>query len=135
MRKPFLPGRSIKIFMREVPMISRHDDLNYQDILQGIKIKTLVFGEKTLMTEFKLKKGSLLPDHAHPFEQTGYLLKGKIVLHIGDNRYEMNQGDSWSIPENIPHKAEIIEDSAALEIFSPVREDYKKYFAKEQLQD
>jgi quercetin dioxygenase-like cupin family protein len=116
-------------------MIARHSDMNYQDVMDGIKIKTLVYGAKTLMTEFILKKGSLLPDHAHPYEQTGYLIKGGIVLHIGESKHELHQGDSWIIPENIPHMAEILEDSVALEVFSPPRSDYKKHLDAKSLAD
>lgn len=90
----------------------------------GIKRKTLVFGEKTLLTEFLLEKGKVLPLHKHPHEQTGYLVSGKIILYIGRDRYEVNPGDSWSIPGNEEHRAEIVEDSVAVEVFAPVREDY-----------
>jgi quercetin dioxygenase-like cupin family protein len=43
---------------------------------------------------------------------------------------EMNPGDCWSVPSNKEHGAETIEESIAIEVFSPVREDYLKYFAK-----
>ena len=111
-------------------MIFRHSESNFREILDGIRIKTLVYGEKTLMVQFLLKKGSILPSHSHPFEQTGYLISGRIVLHIGEKRYEMKPGDGWCIPENIQHKAEIGEDSVALEVFSPAREDYIQYLDK-----
>ena len=76
------------------------------------------------MTEFLLKKGSTLPQHAHPHEQTGYLVTGRIHLSIGSEQYDVQAGDSWCIPGEVEHGAEIIEDSIAIEVFSPVREDY-----------
>jgi quercetin dioxygenase-like cupin family protein len=76
------------------------------------------------MTEFLLKSGSTLPKHAHPHEQTGYLVKGRIRLSIGSAEYDVKQGDSWCIPSGVEHGAEIFEDAIAIEIFSPVREDY-----------
>jgi quercetin dioxygenase-like cupin family protein len=76
------------------------------------------------MTEFKLHKGSILPVHSHPHEQTGYLVKGHIILTIGNEKYEAKPGDSWSIPGGVEHCADIMEDSLAIEVFSPVREDY-----------
>ena len=108
-------------------MFGKHADRNYQMILDGIRIKTLVHGESSLMTEFLLAKDSILPKHSHPFEQTGYLVSGRIILHIGVKKYEMHPGDSWCIPQNIPHQAEILEDSVAVEIFAPTREEYIKY--------
>jgi quercetin dioxygenase-like cupin family protein len=96
----------------------------YIRVADGIERKTLVFGEKTLMTEFRLGKGSRLPLHQHPYEQTGYLVSGRLALVIEGQRYEMTPGSSWSIPGNTEHGAEIVEDSVAVEVFSPIREDY-----------
>ena len=105
-------------------MFERHSESGYHLALMGIEQKTLVYGEKTLMTEFLLKKGSDLPRHSHPHEQTGYLVKGKIRLSIGAEEFEAQPGDSWCIPGGVEHGAEVIEDSVAIEVFSPVREDY-----------
>jgi quercetin dioxygenase-like cupin family protein len=96
----------------------------YIKVADGIERKTLVFGEKTLMTEFRLGKRSRLPFHKHPYEQTGYLVSGHLVLVIAGERHEMTPGDSWSIAGNVEHGAEIVENSVAVEVFSPVREDY-----------
>ena len=108
-------------------MIGRHSADKYIRILEGIRIKTLVHGESTLMTEFQLSKGSILPAHSHPYEQTGYLISGSIRLFIGDRSFDMKPGDSWCIPAGGSHRADIHEDSVALEVFSPPRGDYMKY--------
>ncbi len=111
-------------------MIGRHSDDQYVQVLDGIKIKTLVHGVSSLMTEFKLAGGSMLPAHSHPYEQTGYLVSGSITLFIGESGFPMKPGDSWCIPSGEPHRAEIHADSVALEVFSPPREDYKKYLCE-----
>jgi quercetin dioxygenase-like cupin family protein len=108
-------------------MVYKSADNNFQKVLDGITIKTLVFGEHTLLSEFRMEKGSTLPAHSHPQEQTGRLLKGKIILTIGNEQSEVNPGDCWSIPGNMNHGAEILEESVAIEVFSPVREDYLQY--------
>ena len=105
-------------------MFQKNSQSGYVMALEGIERKTLVYGERTLMTEFVLKKGSTLPRHSHPHEQTGYLVKGRIRLSIGTEDYDAESGDSWCIPSDVEHGAEIIEDSVGLEVFSPVREDY-----------
>ena len=51
-------------------------------------------------------------------------MKGKIGLLIGAEEFEAQPGDSWCIPSGVEHGAEVIEDSVAIEVFSPVREDY-----------
>jgi quercetin dioxygenase-like cupin family protein len=92
--------------------------------LPGVERKTLVHGERTLMTEFRMRKGSTLPAHSHVYEQTGYLVSGHIALTVGGETFDVRPGGSWCIPSNVEHGAAILEDSLALEIFSPVRPDY-----------
>ncbi|KAF5088913.1 cupin domain-containing protein [Methanobacterium aggregans] len=100
------------------------DKKDYIEVSEGIKRKTLVYGSKTLLTEFVLDGGNNLPMHKHLEEQTGYLVSGNIILKIDGEYYNMKPGDSWSIKGNIEHGAEIKEDSVAIEVFSPVRKDY-----------
>lgn len=97
---------------------------NYAQALPGIQRKTLVHGDKTLMVEFRLDKDSVLPRHSHPHEQTGYLVSGRMRLTIGEDQYDLSPGDSWCILPDVEHGAEILEDSVAVEVFAPVREDY-----------
>jgi quercetin dioxygenase-like cupin family protein len=97
----------------------------YHYPLDGVAQKTLVFGEKTLMTEFILEAGSDLPIHKHPHEQTGYLVTGRLKMYIGENDFIAEPGDSWCIGSDVEHGAEALEKSVAVEIFSPVREEYK----------
>ena len=105
-------------------MYQAADNNGYQDVLDKIRMKTLAYGDKTLMVEFRLKKGAKLPGHGHPHEQTGYLVSGQMDLTIGEVTHRINPGDSWCIPGDIQHHAVAHEDSVAIEVFSPVREDY-----------
>ena len=105
-------------------MFTKSNKDGYKQILPGIKIKTMVYGEKSLLSEFRMEQGSQLPFHAHPQEQTGYLIAGRIRLTIGEETFEVEPGDSWSVPGNVLHRAEILADTVAIEVFSPVREDY-----------
>ncbi len=105
-------------------MFYKNDQAGYRDAVPGVTMKTLVHGAKSLCTEFRLKAGHLLPLHAHPQEQTGYLVSGPIRLTIGAETFGVEPGDSWCIPGGVPHGAEVLEDSVAIEVFAPVREDY-----------
>ena len=96
----------------------------YQFPIEGVSQKTLVHGEKTLMAEFELEVGSQLPIHKHPHEQTGYLVKGRLKMFIGEKEFIAEPGDSWCIGSNVDHGAESLEKSVAVEIFSPVRIEY-----------
>lgn len=105
-------------------MYKKADKSGYTDVLDKIKQKTLVYGNKTLMAEFRLERGADLPRHSHPHEQTGYLVSGQLELTIGDETHQVKPGDSWIIAGEVEHNALALADSVAIEVFSPVREDY-----------
>jgi quercetin dioxygenase-like cupin family protein len=104
-------------------MFCKRDAEGYREPFPGILMRTLAHGERTLMAEFIMDAGSDLPLHDHPHEQTGYLVSGALMLRIGDEAYEVGEGDSWTVPGGVPHSAEVLVDSVAVEVFSPVRED------------
>jgi quercetin dioxygenase-like cupin family protein len=105
-------------------VFEKRSDEGYRQPLDGIEQKTLVHGDRTLMVEFRLQKGAALPLHSHPHEQIGYLVKGRIRLTVGADDHDVHPGDSWCIAGGVLHCADIIEESVAVEVFSPVREDY-----------
>ena len=105
-------------------MLRKKDTGEYRQLLDGVHMKTLVYGEKTLMSKFKLAKEARIPFHLHPHEQTGIIISGKLRFKIGDEMFEAETGDSWCIPGGIQHSVEVLENSVVIEVFSPVREDY-----------
>jgi quercetin dioxygenase-like cupin family protein len=105
-------------------MFAKYDGGNFLKPVDGIEMKTFVHGDKSLLARFHLKKGSLLPEHSHPHEQTGFMVSGKMKLFIGEEAFVAEPGDTWCIKGDVIHRAQVIEDSVAIEVFSPVREDY-----------
>ena len=105
-------------------MFNKSSKDGYSKQLEGIERKTLVHGEKTLMAEFKLQKGSIVPLHSHPHEQAGYLVSGQVKFSVDSKEIVCNPGDSWCIQGDEEHSAEALQDSVLVEVFSPVREDY-----------
>ncbi len=54
-------------------------------MLPGVTLKTLTFGERTLLAEVRLEQGASIPMHQHPQEQTGYLVSGSLRFHMGED--------------------------------------------------
>ena len=94
------------------------------EMLPGVRMTTLVHGERTLLAEFRLDAGAVVPLHRHPYEQTGYLVAGRMTFTVAGDRFDAVPGSSWSIPLDVEHGAEVVEDSVVIEVFSPVRDDY-----------
>ncbi|PLY06830.1 MAG: cupin domain-containing protein [Desulfuromonas sp.] len=105
-------------------MFNKKSTTGYEQPLDKIDRKTIAHGEKTLLSEFLLKKGAQIPVHSHPHEQTGYLVVGKVELTIGTDVFIAEPGDAWCIHGGVDHSAGALEDSVIIEAFAPVREDY-----------
>jgi len=108
----------------ETDMFQKKSADRYKLALDKIEMKTLVHGEKTLMVEFRMEKGALLPRHSHPHEQIGYLVSGRREMTIDGKTFPVEPSDSWCIAGEIGHSAAILEDAIAVEVFSPVRDEY-----------
>ncbi len=93
-------------------------------VLDGIDMTPLAWGAQSILVRFDLQQGSAIPSHHHPHEQTGMLVSGRLRLTIGDDTVEAGAGASWSIPGDVPHAAEALSDCVAVELFTPLREDY-----------
>jgi quercetin dioxygenase-like cupin family protein len=107
------------------PGVRHADAAGFLDALEGIKRKTLLDGGRTQIVEFKLARGTVIPLHDHPQEQTGYLVSGRMTLTIGGVDHALKPGDAWTIPGGVAHGAKIAKDSVAIEVFSPPRPDYR----------
>ena len=107
-------------------MIVKAKQEGYKQVLDGVRLKNLVWGEKTHLTEIKFKKGAIVPEHQHPHEQTGYLISGRLKFFSGNEETIALPGDSWTFFGGKKHGAEALEDTVVIELFSPLREDYLK---------
>lgn len=82
-------------------------------------------GEKATFGYIELKKGSVVPIHHHIHEQITYILEGQLDMVIGGVEYSMNAGMYHVIPSDVPHSAIAVTDTKVIDVFGPVREDYK----------
>jgi quercetin dioxygenase-like cupin family protein len=80
-----------------------------------------------MLAHVYLKKGCVVPKHQHENEQLTYILEGALRFWIGgDGKEELvvHAGEVLHIPSNIPHKAEALEDTLDVDVFSPPRWDW-----------
>ena len=113
-----------KINKRIKDMFRKKGTADKRQVMEGAYLSTLVHGEKTLMAQFSIARGSVIPSHSHPHEQTGFMVSGKLRFKVENETMDVESGDSWCIPGDIEHSADALEDSVIIEVFSPVREDY-----------
>ena len=65
-------------------MFRKKGTADKRQLLEGVHLSTLVHGEKTLMGQFSIAKGSAIPPHSHPHEQTGFMVSGMLRFNVAD---------------------------------------------------
>ena len=105
-------------------MIEQASESGFNELLDGVWLKSLTHGSRIHLTEVRFIKGAVVPEHQHPHEQTGYLISGSLRFLGGGEDTVVTPGDCWTFASEVPHGAEALEDSLVIEVFSPIREDY-----------
>jgi quercetin dioxygenase-like cupin family protein len=98
-----------------------------KETVSPLLARRLITGERTMLAHVYLKKGCVVPRHQHDNEQLTYILDGALRFWIGeDERQEMviRAGEVLHIPSNVWHKAEALEDTLDVDIFTPPRQDW-----------
>jgi len=87
--------------------------------------RQFVYGERAMLARLVLRKGAIVPRHSHENEQITYVLEGALRFTMGDGRViTVGAGQVLVIPSNMPHQAEVLEDTIDLDIFDPPRADW-----------
>jgi quercetin dioxygenase-like cupin family protein len=73
----------------------------------------------------EVKAGSELPEHHHVHEQITYIIEGELDMIIAGQACSLKTGMYHIIPSNVPHSAVALVDCKIIDVFNPVREDYK----------
>jgi quercetin dioxygenase-like cupin family protein len=89
--------------------------------------RRLITGDRMMLAHVYLKKGCIVPRHQHENEQLTYVLEGALHFWIGEDEAEqivIRAGEVLHIPSNVWHKAEALEDTLDVDVFSPPRADW-----------
>jgi quercetin dioxygenase-like cupin family protein len=103
--------------------LHRWDEIALEKITEMISQK-IVAGDREMLAQIYLKRGALVPMHAHESEQMTYVLQGALKYHVGAEEIVVREGEVLHIPSRVPHQAEALEDTLELDVFSPVRTDW-----------
>ena len=95
-----------------------------KEVLNDKLARKVISGEKITMPQIFLKKDGVVPLHQHENEQISSVVTGAIRFEIEGKEIVLRAGDVLFIPSNVPHRVVALEDSQALDVFSPVRIDW-----------
>ncbi len=94
--------------------------------LSDVLDRKLITGDRMMLAHVYLKKGAVVPRHSHENEQITYILEGGLRFWIGADESEVIDvlaGEVLHIPSHVLHKAEALEDTLDVDVFSPPRQD------------
>jgi len=98
-----------------------------EEPLSDLLSRRLITGDRMMLAHVYLKKGCVVPRHSHENEQLTYILEGGLRFWIGGDEsqvIDVMAGEVLHIPSHVPHKAEALEDTLDVDIFSPPRQDW-----------
>jgi unsaturated pyranuronate lyase len=104
----------------------RWDDLAKEPLKEDLA-RRLIATERMMLAQVFLEKGCIVPKHSHESEQLTYILEGKLRFWLGENESEVVDvaaGEVLHLPSWLPHKAEALETTLDVDIFSPPRQDW-----------
>ena len=89
--------------------------------------RRLLTGDRVMLAHVRLKKGCIVPRHQHEHEQLSYILQGALKFWIEEDESQeqvVRAQEVLHLPSFVWHKAEALEDTEVLDVFSPPRQDW-----------
>jgi quercetin dioxygenase-like cupin family protein len=98
---------------------SRHN------IFPGVDVFTAA-GERMMLSRAVFEPRAVVEAHSHPHEQVGMVISGRARFIVGDEEQVLGPGDMYLIPGGVTHRVVALDEGLeALDIFHPIREDYR----------
>lgn len=102
-------------FQKEIKKIDMGGGIVRQDVGEGGSMNVL---------HWNMSDGALIKLHHHRQEQFGYIIKGGFEMQVGLEKTRLGAGDSYFIPPNVEHSFLALGDTEAIDVFSPVKDDF-----------
>lgn len=96
-----------------------------EEQLNPLISRRVIHTDRMTVCRIRLKKGAVVPRHSHENEQVTVLEQGMLRFLFDDGDQIVRAGETLTIPPSAPHRVEALEDSLAMDLFSPAREDWK----------
>jgi quercetin dioxygenase-like cupin family protein len=96
------------------------------EISAGVQRRTLVWGQNSMLVEWRMKAGTLIPsDQNSEMEEAGYVVSGQVQMKMGDQSVILKAGGGFLAPFRTEHRIDALEDSIVVVMFSPPEEEWK----------
>jgi quercetin dioxygenase-like cupin family protein len=86
--------------------------------------RQVIHSSRLTIARIGLAAGGTVPTHAHPNEQVMNIISGRLKVILDGTTTVLHAGQTLVIPPDAPHSVEALEDTVAVDVFSPAREDW-----------
>lgn len=86
--------------------------------------RQFVTGTNVMVARIGLKKGAVVPEHSHFHEQITQVIEGELLFCVDGSEQTVRAGEILCIPPHLRHGVVAVEDSVAVDIFNPPRQDW-----------
>jgi quercetin dioxygenase-like cupin family protein len=100
------------------------EDVTPREVQPGHRAR-FVHADRMTVAHWRIAAGSTIPEHDHPHEQIVNVLEGKYELTVAGKSLTLEPGMVVVIPGGVRHSGRALADSYLLDVFCPVREDYR----------
>jgi quercetin dioxygenase-like cupin family protein len=84
-----------------------------------------VHSERMTFARWRIEAGATLPEHSHMHEQVVHTYSGELELVVDGVTHRLTAGTVLVIPPNAPHSGRALAECDVMDVFAPVREDYR----------
>jgi quercetin dioxygenase-like cupin family protein len=95
-----------------------------REIVPGFTAR-FVHSEHMTFSYWQVKEGAVLPEHSHPHEQVANLIAGRFEMTVAGEVKIIEPGMVAVIPPETKHSGRALTDCYILDVFYPLREDYR----------
>jgi quercetin dioxygenase-like cupin family protein len=92
----------------------------------GMIRQVLAHSDAIMLVRHYFDHGWVGARHSHPHHQLVYVVKGALRVDVGGETFDVFAGDSFVVDGDVEHQASALEASEVLDVFTPVREDYRE---------
>jgi len=100
------------------------EELTERVVPSGFRAK-FVHSENVTVSYWTVKAGAALPEHAHPHEQITNMLEGTFEMIVDGEPQTLKANMVTVIPSNVSYSGTALTDCKIIDVFYPVREDYR----------
>jgi quercetin dioxygenase-like cupin family protein len=99
-------------------------EIEWKEPVSGFKAR-FVHSENITLAYWDIEAEASLPEHSHPHEQITNVIEGEIELIVDGVAKILEPGSVLVVPPDAVHSGKAVTNCRIIDVFYPIREDYR----------